>query len=68
MPPKRLQSTNLRLADYEKEKIRKMVDDWGESESDIIRACLAIGLPVLESCPLLRRLRLEDNKDFEEMQ
>jgi len=66
MPPKRLQSTNLRLSEFEKEQIREKVETWGESESDIIRACLAIGLPSLEACPLLRRIRLEDNEDFKE--
>ena len=64
MPPKREQSTTLRLSEEEKEKIRRIAFEIGESESDIIRTCIAIGLPALQKCPFLLRVRLEDNIDF----
>ena len=64
MPPKRDNSTTLRLSEEEKEQIRRVSFEIGESESDIIRACIAIGLPALQKCALLRRVRLEDNTDF----
>lgn len=46
MPPKRDNSTTLRLSEEEKEQIRRVSFEIGESESDIIRACIAIGLPL----------------------
>lgn len=65
MPPKRDNSTSLRLSEEEKEQIRRVSFEIGESESDIIRAaCIAIALPALQKCVLLRRVRLEDNTDF----
>ncbi len=60
MPPKRESSTTLRLSEEEKEMIRRVSYELGECESDVIRACIAIGLPVLQKCALLRRVRLED--------
>lgn len=68
MPPKRDQTTTLRLSEEEKEKIRRFSYELGENESDIIRACIAIGLPALEKVPFLRRLRLEDNEEFRDLQ
>lgn len=64
MPPKRDQTATLRLSEEEKEQIRRAAFELGESESDIIRACIAISLPALQKCQLLRRVRLEDNADF----
>lgn len=68
MPPKRDQTATLRLSEEEKEQIRRAAFELGESESDIIRACIAISLPALQKVPFLRRLRLEDNEEFRDLQ
>lgn len=68
MPPKREQNLNIRLSEYEKEQIRQISCNLGENESDIIRMCIAIAVPILEAVPYVRRVRLEDNEKFKEKQ
>lgn len=62
MPPKRESSLTLRLSEEEDLRLRKFAAAWDMEVSEVVRACLAIGLPVLDDVKYVRRVRLEDNR------
>lgn len=62
MPPKREQSVTIRLSSEEDLTLRRLAESWGMEVSDVIRACMAVGLPVLSDVDFVRRVRLEDNR------
>lgn len=64
MPPKRENSLTLRLTEEEDLRLRKLANSWDMEVSEVVRACLAIGLPVLADVGYVRRVRLEDNRQM----
>lgn len=67
MPPKRETGINVKVSEFEKEQIRKACTLLGENESDIVRACIALALPIIQNVEYASRVRLEDNIFFKEM-
>lgn len=62
MAPKRESSVTVRLSDAEYAQLYRYAADWEMEVTEILRACLSLGLPVLERVEFARRIRLEDNK------
>lgn len=65
---KRELSSTFRLSEEEKRELSRISFELGMSETEIFRACIAIGLPVLEKVKFTRRLLLEDNENFKKGQ
>ena len=61
MPPKREASQTVHLSIDEQEALRRLAYDWDIDMSDLLRACIAIALPVMKDVEFSRRIRLEDN-------
>lgn len=68
MPPKREQSITIRFSDEEAFTLRSRAGEWDMEVSEVIRACIALGLPVLTDVEFVRRVRLEDNQRVKAMQ
>lgn len=62
MAAKREQSLTIKLSDEESLTLRKMAAEWDMEVSAVLRACMAVALPVLRDVDFVRRVRLEDNK------
>lgn len=60
MPPKREAQTGVKLTDDEQIILRRLAEDWGLTLSELVRRCIAVGLPVLHDVPFMRRVQLED--------
>ena len=50
---KKLKSENFKLDERQAEQLRQAVMDLDLNKSEIIRACLEIGLPIIRANPLL---------------
>jgi hypothetical protein len=59
--PKRERSITIRLSDHEAATLSRLVGELGMESSEILRVCLALGIPILKSVPFARRIVLEDN-------
>lgn len=68
MPPKREASQTVRLSFDEQEVLRRCAHDWDMDMSDLLRACIAIALPVMRDVEFSRRIRLEDNAAMRKLQ
>jgi hypothetical protein len=62
MPPKRERGFSLRFEEDEYLRLRRKSAEWNMDVSDIVRACIAIALPVMEDVYFVRRVQLEDNR------
>lgn len=62
MPPKRENPLTVRFTAEEFLLLRQYATAWDMEASEVVRACLAVGLPVLADVPYVRRVRLEDNR------
>ena len=68
MGDKREQSLTVKLSEYELFTVKRYADDLDMEVSELVRACICIGLPVLAHVPFVRRIRLEDNKTMQRVQ
>lgn len=62
MASRREQSLTIKLSDEESLTLRRMAAEWEMDVSAVLRACMAVGLPVLRDVDFVRRVRLEDNQ------
>lgn len=62
MPPKRERGFSLCFEEDEYLRLRRKSAEWNMDVSDIVRACIAIALPVMEDVYFVRRVQLEDNR------
>lgn len=62
--PKRELSLTVKVSELEQAVIRQAAVDMDMDVSELLRACVAIALPTLQSVPFLRRIRLDDSRPF----
>ncbi len=66
--PKRDSIISVKFTDNESMTLRKLSYEMDMDVSELIRACIAIGLPAIQHVEFVRRVRLEDNKSFKKAQ
>lgn len=66
--PKREQSVTIKVSELEQAVIRQAAADMDMDVSELIRACVAIALPILQDVPFVRRVRMDDSKPFARLQ
>lgn len=64
MPPKREDIVSVRFSAEESLCLRTAAYRLNLSVADMVRKCLALGLPTLEGVEFTRRVQLEDCKFF----
>lgn len=57
-------SLTIRFSESESKKLRAVAVELDMDVSAIVRACIALGLPILKEVPFTQRILLEDNKIF----
>lgn len=60
MPPKRETPSGIKFSADEALVLRCIAAEWDITVSDLVRKCIAVGLPLLKDVPFARRIQLED--------
>lgn len=67
MPEKRDQSLTVKLSDVELAKVKQTARECSMDVSEMLRACICLGSPILKQVAYVRRVRLEDNSQCNEI-
>lgn len=66
MAPKRELTIAVKVSEYEALALRRVAAEADMDVSELLRVCIAVGLPVVEKVDFVHRVRLEDNKTMQE--
>lgn len=58
---KRETTITFKVTEFEGLMLHQLATDFDMDLSELVRSCLAYGLPILQNVPFARRMRLEDN-------